>query len=202
MFILTPSSALSFVSDGGTVRAFPPEVALVSSPRFKALEAGRDGRKGCLALICSREELVKKRKRRPPGPEFSECSQVGVSSKVGGTLFYNNHRLLRESVCSLFLPHRIIETACPQKLFMSTLLDHCSLLEHDNQICDGSANCQVKKKVPRGISPASTTVRRRCAMNILVRALSRSVALIFFMSSDSVCASSAAVYVHISIQGF
>ena len=44
---LTPSSAASFASvEGlGTVAAF------VSSPRFRALEAGREGIKGCLALI-------------------------------------------------------------------------------------------------------------------------------------------------------
>src|SRR5882672_9438737 len=44
-------------------------------------------------------------------------------------------------------------------------------------------------------------VRRRCAMKMLVRARSSNVALIFFMSSDSVCASSAEVYIahHISM---
>ena len=72
--------------------------------------------------------------------------------RIGGTLFYNNHQLLREGVCSLLLPHRIVETACPQKLVMSTLLDHCSLLEHDNQICEGSAHCQVKKNSSRDLT--------------------------------------------------
>jgi hypothetical protein len=46
---LTPKSALSFASEerlDEATRAGP-----ASSPGFKALEAGRDGRKGCLALI-------------------------------------------------------------------------------------------------------------------------------------------------------
>jgi len=139
VFILTPSSALSFVS--GVKAAFPPEVPLVSSPRFKALEAGRDGRKGCLALICSREELMsygQKVKAASSWPGIFRAFsiiQVSVGSKIGDTLLYNSQRLLIKSVRSLFLPHRIVETTFPQKFFMSTLLDHCSLPEHDNHIC-------------------------------------------------------------------
>lgn len=53
---LTPSSALSFVSDGRLDEA--TRVMPASSTEFKAREAGRDGRKGCLALICGRVKSI------------------------------------------------------------------------------------------------------------------------------------------------
>jgi hypothetical protein len=83
---------------------------------------------------------------------------------------------------------------------MRALLDDPTVLEHNDQIwIIKRVRHASEYKKDYGNLPASTTVRRRCAMKMLVRAQSRSVALIFFMSSASVCASSADVYVTITL---
>ena len=82
------------------------------------------------------------------------------------------------------------------QLLMSALFNDASLFEDDDKVYyDTSAHPLIPMRNNVRNVPASTTVRRRWAIKMLVRALSNRMVLMFFINSDSVCASNADVCV-------
>src|SRR6266404_7080983 len=66
---------------------------------------------------------------------------------------------------------------------MTTLLDNFGFFQHYDHICKAVSSSPMQIQCRR-VSPASTTVRKWCAMKMLVQALSSGVALTFFMCSE------------------
>lgn len=59
-------------------------------------------------------------------------TRYGLKSMTKITLFYNSRRTLRKSICSLLLPHGVVETVRQHEFLVRSLLDDRTVLEYND----------------------------------------------------------------------
>lgn len=102
-------------------------------------------------------------------------------------------QVVHHVVGSLGLPHIVVEPMKPQETLVIALFRDVAVAQHDDQICVSHSSQPWRVASVLQETSRVGMIPHLCAMKMLVREFVTRFELMFFMSSASVCPSSADV---------